>query len=250
MTNALGLDISSNNHGTSGEPFDFLKVKADGYSFVYVKATQGNNYLNAYLIGDVKRAFDAGLKVGIYHFMSDPKKIAPELQADWFYTNGIALVNRECGENVLTLSPVLDYEQVETNKIPDGDARDDFMTRLVGHYPHLVGQYLDQSFFDAIGHAGAFTWLAVPGVDPEHYTPADGVEVVQYTQAAVDGIVGMKCDIDYAFDVSKLEMSDAIPPVVKPPTPKPPVGPAETVERLGELLKVTDVTGKVAYVIR
>src|SRR5215469_5790853 len=107
-----GIDISSNNH--AGERFNFGAAKAAGYDFCYVKATQGDNYLNPYMVADVRDAANNGMFVGLYHYF-DPKHGTPEQQAQFFYRNGIM---QPVGDNPdshmedwLTLIPMFDYEE-------------------------------------------------------------------------------------------------------------------------------------------
>jgi Glycosyl hydrolases family 25 len=207
---AKGIDISANNH-SSGEPFDFKKVKEAGYEFVYVKATQGDNYLNEYLLGDTKRAYDGGLRVGIYHFY-DLENGTPEEQADWFFTNGIAQVLRENGD-ILGLYPILDYE-VGT---PNTEIRDAFILRMQEHYKHVCGQYLDRYFFSILGHAGSYTWLAWPGWTPEAGEPKE-VHCVQYGQEVVPGILAMT-DVNLSLNYHMMQTQfDAPPPKDLPDT--------------------------------
>lgn len=59
----IGVDISSHN----GE-IDFDAVAADGVSFVIIKATEGGTFKDKKFIENVRRAKEAGLKVGAYHF--------------------------------------------------------------------------------------------------------------------------------------------------------------------------------------
>lgn len=58
-----GIDISAHN----GE-IDFAKVRAHGYSFVIVKATEGSAFKDSRFFLNVARARQAGLRVGAYHF--------------------------------------------------------------------------------------------------------------------------------------------------------------------------------------
>lgn len=58
-----GIDVSAHN----GE-IDFEKVKAQGYEFVYIKATEGATFRDRRFISNVNAAREAGLKVGAYHF--------------------------------------------------------------------------------------------------------------------------------------------------------------------------------------
>lgn len=58
------IDISANQ----AHPIDFVKVKASGVAAVFIKATQGLNYVNPYFNQDLKAAIAAGLQVAAYHF--------------------------------------------------------------------------------------------------------------------------------------------------------------------------------------
>lgn len=155
-----GIDISSNNH--RGEVFNFAAVKAAGYDFVYVKATQGVTYLNPYLIADVRDAHNAGLKVGVYHFFD--RSGTPEEQAKFFNDNGIHQPVGEGHTNLsqfLTLKPVLDYEQGGVGDSANATEIQAFNLALGRH----IGLYTDQDFEKQLGgYAGCyFGWLAIPG---------------------------------------------------------------------------------------
>lgn len=58
-----GLDLSAHN----GVP-DFDSIAAAGYSFVYLKASEGNTHRDAAFMRNYLAAKRAGLKVGAYHF--------------------------------------------------------------------------------------------------------------------------------------------------------------------------------------
>ena len=59
----LGIDVSAHN----GD-IDFNKVKADGYTFVFIKASEGEDYHDSKFLTNYENARKAGLKVGAYHF--------------------------------------------------------------------------------------------------------------------------------------------------------------------------------------
>lgn len=59
----VGIDISAHN----GD-IDFSKVAADGISFVIIKATEGGTFKDRKFIDNLRKAREAGLKVGAYHF--------------------------------------------------------------------------------------------------------------------------------------------------------------------------------------
>lgn len=58
-----GIDVSAHN----GE-IDFERVRADGYSFVMIKATEGTDFKDRNFVDNIRSARSAGLKVGAYHF--------------------------------------------------------------------------------------------------------------------------------------------------------------------------------------
>lgn len=206
---AKGIDLSSNNH-TDGEPFDFLKVKEAGYEFVYVKATQGDNYLNPYLLGDTRRAYDAGMRIGVYHFYAEGAG-TPEEQANWFVTNGIENVLAHCGD-ILGLFPVLDYEVGS----PNANIRNAFINRME-EAGHPCGQYMDRSFYSTLQHYGQFTWLAWPGWQAHDALP-QWVDCVQYGQEVVPGI-GAPVDVNESVNYHAMSERFDAP---KPPLPQIP----------------------------
>ncbi len=58
-----GIDISAHN----GE-IDFPIVRDNGYDFVLIKATEGATFKDRRFIENLRRAREAGMKVGAYHF--------------------------------------------------------------------------------------------------------------------------------------------------------------------------------------
>lgn len=58
-----GIDISAHN----GD-IDFPLVREDGYEFVIIKATEGATFKDKRFIQNLRRAREAGLKAGAYHF--------------------------------------------------------------------------------------------------------------------------------------------------------------------------------------
>lgn len=59
----IGIDVSAHN----GD-IDFAQVAADGISFVIIKATEGGTFKDKKFVDNLRRAREAGLKVGAYHF--------------------------------------------------------------------------------------------------------------------------------------------------------------------------------------
>lgn len=69
-----GIDISAHNGDV-----DFAKVRAHGYSFVIIKATEGGSFKDSKFQMNVVRARRAGLRVGAYHFFRFD--VTPYMQA-------------------------------------------------------------------------------------------------------------------------------------------------------------------------
>jgi lysozyme len=61
---ATGIDVSVHQGVV-----DYKKVKESGVDFVWVKATEGEDFIDDRFVRNVKAARDAGLKVGAYHFL-------------------------------------------------------------------------------------------------------------------------------------------------------------------------------------
>jgi GH25 family lysozyme M1 (1,4-beta-N-acetylmuramidase) len=62
-------------------------VKANGISFVYIKATEGTGYLNPYFSQQYEGSYKAGLIRGSYHF-ARPDVSSGAAQADYFVAHG------------------------------------------------------------------------------------------------------------------------------------------------------------------
>src|SRR5262245_56946654 len=62
-----GIDVSSNDH-PSGQAIDWAGQYNSGVRFAYVKATEGDDYINPYFDSDYHAAKDQGLYVGAYDY--------------------------------------------------------------------------------------------------------------------------------------------------------------------------------------
>lgn len=62
---AIGIDVST-HQGT----IDWAKVKSDGYSFAYIKATEGTGYTDPHFSQNWNGAQAQGLSVGAYHYFT------------------------------------------------------------------------------------------------------------------------------------------------------------------------------------
>ena len=95
-----GVDVAAHQH-PGGTLIDWSKVRTDGQSFAFVKATEGGDWVNPHYVEDVQAAHAAGLKTGAYHYArpsTDAKTQAANFAAQ------IALAPDQ------TLPPALDIE--------------------------------------------------------------------------------------------------------------------------------------------
>ncbi|WP_018349716.1 GH25 family lysozyme [Longispora albida] len=97
-----GIDVSSHDHSTY-KTIDWAAQRAAGMSFAYVKATEGNSYINPYFAADNRDAKNAGLLTGAYTF-GRPDRGAPETDANYFIDNAAWVSDSR------TLIPFLDME--------------------------------------------------------------------------------------------------------------------------------------------
>lgn len=78
---SLGVDVSSWQHLHSR--LDWGRVRADGNTFAFVKATEGTGYVNPYFARDWAGTVRAGLFRGAYHF-ARPRRGNARTQARFF----------------------------------------------------------------------------------------------------------------------------------------------------------------------
>lgn len=96
-----GIDVASFQH--SGGPINWPQVLSAGFSFVYIKATEGTYYHNPYYAGDFAGSTAAGLLAGAYAFAT-PDTASGAQEADYLL-NAIDYSN-----NGRTLPPMVDLE--------------------------------------------------------------------------------------------------------------------------------------------
>ncbi|MEU0770645.1 GH25 family lysozyme [Streptomyces albogriseolus] len=137
-----GLDVSSYN--ASFDP--------KGQSFVFVKATEGRSYINPRQFAQARRAREAGLVLGFYHFLW-PGNI--EAQARYFV--------EECDshwEDPL----VCDWEFTGDGTAATNAEKDAFIREVKRLRPHKrVLLYSNRDFWlhrDTTSYAGDGLWIA------------------------------------------------------------------------------------------
>jgi len=162
----LGLDVSAFQR-PPGHPIDWDLVKAGGYTFGFVKATEGLSGAgseNQWFTEEITGAKGAGLLVGAYHYFRTTSD--PQAQVRRFYQRATML------EMAVDLPLVLDVESAVdlTNTGPSLYAHDvrealEELAGLAGRKPLL---YISPSFAAQLPDVGlasvADLWVAHYGV--------------------------------------------------------------------------------------
>jgi GH25 family lysozyme M1 (1,4-beta-N-acetylmuramidase) len=138
-----GIDVSAYQSSSYG---------TDGLSFVFIKATEGRSYTNPKLAAQTKRARDAGLVVGFYHFLW-PGNI--KAQAAYFV--------EECASKADDLLAV-DWEWTGDHTHASNAEKDSFIREVKRLRPHhRVLLYTNRDFWlnvDTTSYAGDGLWIA------------------------------------------------------------------------------------------
>ena len=139
---ALGIDVSHYN-GT----IDFHAVKAEGNSFIIMKASEGTTYSDSQLAKNANGALKAGLKINVYHFFRAKDAGQAVKEADHF-----AQVLRKNGLTSSKLAYL--FVDVETTNGISGNVRSTlsqnvnvFLKRMRAHGYSQLGIYSSLYFF-------------------------------------------------------------------------------------------------------
>jgi GH25 family lysozyme M1 (1,4-beta-N-acetylmuramidase) len=148
-------------HGIDVSAYQSATYSTAGLDFVFVKATEGVSYINPRMAAQAKRARDAGLVVGYYHYphmANDPVQ-----EANYF----LKQVSWQPGDIV-----VFDWEGYDAaNKgVPKSRQiayRDAWLKYVKGKMPgHKVGMYCNTDYWlnvDTSSNCGDFLWIATGG---------------------------------------------------------------------------------------
>jgi len=96
MATQIGVDVSHWDVDRRGGPIDWNAVKAAGYTFAFVKASDGSSSQDAEFGANVKGALAAGLAVGAFHFLrpeSDAASQAANFLNHITAIGGMGLIN-------------------------------------------------------------------------------------------------------------------------------------------------------------
>lgn len=212
---ASGIDVSMHQR-----VIDWPRVKRAGYSFAYIKATEGEAYVDPYYTRNVADATKAGVKVGAYHFLRPKPGRKGSAEADDFCR---ALKAAKLGPG--DLIPVCDIETTALSATATEAYVEEFLNAVqatVGVRPLI---YTYPSFLNGRWRSShrAKLWIAHYGVSkPRLPAPWKSYVAWQYTSSgSVPGVSG-NCDMNRAPALAQLLWAKPVPlKPTPPPKPKP-----------------------------
>ncbi len=208
-----GIDVSNWQ-----SKIDWKQVKDAGYQFVFMKATEGNDFIDHTFDEYRKGARDAGLKVGYYHFYQPSVPVDEQI-------NLFCSVVGKAEPDALRL--VIDAEDDSIwQKYPQEErARmvDEFLTgvqKKLGVTPQ-VAIYCSNEFANGmLGNAPELKkfspWIAYWGThDPPVPQPWDNWDFWQYTDIGDVAGIPDKVDLD-VFNGTSMDQAIRKSPVIHP----------------------------------
>ncbi|MCA1407657.1 glycosyl hydrolase [Ensifer sp. IC3342] len=175
---------------------NWVKLRTQGANFAYIKATDGGDHLDPMFKKNWRRAKEAGLKRGAYHFFYWCRTAGE--QADWFIRN----VPREAG----ALPPVIDVEWNGESSCKRRPSRERvlekmqvFMDKLERHYGQRPIIYTAPDFYrDNL--KGAFPnhpfWLRSVAAHPSKVYPGRKWLFWQYSGSGLSHGVDGRIDLN------------------------------------------------------
>lgn len=138
-----GIDVSA---------YQSSSYSTEGLSFVFIKATEGRSYVNPKLAAQTKRARDAGLVVGFYHFLWPGNLTA---QAEYF----VGKAPERAGDIL-----AVDWETTGDGTHATNAEKDRFIRKLKELRPrNRVVLYCNRHYWlnvDTTSYAGDGLWIA------------------------------------------------------------------------------------------
>lgn len=173
---------------------DFNQVRASGQHFVFMKATEGKDYLDPNFRANWEKARAAGIPRGAYHFMTWCSRAAD--QAAWFVANVPADYD--------ALPPVLDLEWNNHSSCryrpPKADVIEKVQVMLAAMEAHTGKMpiiYTDMNFYEAILRDQNFPhalWIRSTAAEPQDHYDQHSWTFWQYTQTGV--VRGVPAEVD------------------------------------------------------
>lgn len=234
-----GPDISSHQHD-AGVPLDFNAVRiTGGHSFVIIKATQNNDYVNPFFKQDVIDAQNAGLVAMPYHYMGPA---AAKEQTDWF----LSVIGASFSKGPIWL----DYEEHSTHAILHE------MNMLLDPTPFHPGIYTYPYWWRNNGDPNCrlcgnhLLWYA------DYNRPATAAAPAPWTSVALRQTHGTSYFVPGLPGLNDMSHGEIDPAIILgstyPTNPIPPITPEDGMARLisedGHLAYGTDGAGHVWHV--
>jgi GH25 family lysozyme M1 (1,4-beta-N-acetylmuramidase) len=203
----IGVDVSHHNVDDRGASIDWNAVKVAGYSFAFIKASDGATYRDPKFLESVQGALNAGLAVGAYHFLR------PGPQADAQAANFLAQITAAGGAGFFKLGAAVDVEDPDDDPGSWNPLSQEDRVAKVEHWLSLVEPVfgskatiycIPQWWAQKLGSVDALAdnplWAASPGRDPS----VDGTQWSEYAIwqysfiGTVPGIGHKSVDLDRA----------------------------------------------------
>ncbi len=174
---------------------DFSEARRSGMHFVFMKSTEGRDYIDPNFYENWRQARDAGMPRGAYHFMTWCS-LASE-QADWF--------EKMVPNDADALPPVLDLEWNNDSSCRTKPTRENALEKvrymlaaMEAHTGKLPIIYTDMTFHrDVLAgeHFPNAFWLRSTAAEPAHkYANRGGWTFWQWTQTGV--VPGVRPEVD------------------------------------------------------
>ena len=138
---------------------DFAEVRNFGIDIVYIKSSEGNNYIDPYFRSHYEQANANGLNIGFYHFLT-AKTETDALEQARFFASVVNGLNANCRLAMdfeffdgLSLSEINDISLAFLSEVENltgkevvvysdaFNARDTFSSRVASRYPVWVAEY-------------------------------------------------------------------------------------------------------------
>jgi lysozyme len=250
-----GIDVAN----YQGYP-DWNAVKNGGYSFAFLKASEGVHYVNETFEGNWSRIKSAGLYRGAYHF-GRPDQATPEQEADYFVDTVILRGGLEEGD-ILALD-LEDEEAVDSflhSPIPIGE----YALRFLQHVERRVGfppiLYTGKWIIDGYGLAN-YPALANYGLWLADYraqlppTPAPWEFIAFWQDGVVErgvvpGVDASGVDHDYFNGVVDNIPKYGMPAAAQAPAPLPAPEPIPTPSLQDECQELRDEVARLRDALR
>ena len=173
---------------------DYNAARAEGVHFVFIKGTEGKDYIDPNFYDNWRRARDAGIARGAYHFMTwcslasdqaawfiknipnDPDALPPVLDLEW--NNHSSCKNKFGKEDILEkVRYMLAAMEAHTGKLPI------IYTDIAFHRDILAGEHFDNTF-----------WLRSTAAEPDHKYHRRPWTFWQWTQTGT--MSGINVEVD------------------------------------------------------